>query len=321
MVKNSYEIYPVRYMINATSGIYIRTIKMDYLAEEKLLKRIQKSEPFSLVLGSALTSEIDGKGIPGVDRVPDFVLSYIIEKDDEEDYYEYISSKSSKEKYQASIQYISDVYGQNAVNEIISAVVKSNIDHVTGESYIPESVKGLAKLIEIGKVKTILTTNFDTLIEEELDNLGVKYNSISIVSDSTIPSNSNELPTIVHLHGKWDEGDTMHTESQLGNNRLKIQSSIRSILSKDNVCVMAYGGWEDSFTRTLAEIVHDNESNYEISWCFYNSNAEDLDKFNKELFLKLSAATDRGRVKYFKGINCHTVFNRIDLERAKKKLL
>lgn len=294
-------------------------MKMEYLPEEKLLKRIQKSEPFSLVLGAALTAEVDGKGIPGVDRVPDFVLDYIKDKDDEDDYYEYLGPKTSQEKYQASIQYISETYGQNSVNEIINAVILSNIDEATGKSYIPQSVKGLAKLIEIGKVKTILTTNFDTLIEEELDNLGVLHNSISIVSDSTIPKNSNELPTIVHLHGKWSEGDTMHTESQLSNNREKIQSSIRNIISKDNVYIMAYGGWEDSFTRTLASIVHDNDANYEISWCFYNPSAEYLNKHNSELFAKLSAATDRGRVKYFKGINCHTVFNSIDFERAKKK--
>lgn len=293
--------------------------KMEYLSEEKLLKRIQKSEPFSLVLGAALTAEVDGKGIPGVDRIPEFVLNYIKEKDDEEDYYEHLGSKTGQEKYQASMQYISDMYGQNAVNEIINAAVRSNIDESTNKSYIPQSVKGLAKLIEIGKVKTILTTNFDTLIEEELNNLDVKHNSISIVSDSAIPKNSNELPTIVHLHGKWNEGDTMHTETQLDNNREKIQSSIRGIISKDNVYIMAYGGWKDSFTRTLASIVHDNDANYEISWCFYNSNEESLDKDNNELFAKLSAATDRGRVKYFKGINCHTVFNRIDLERAKKK--
>lgn len=112
----------------------------------------------------------------------------------------------------------------------------------------------------------------------------------------------------------------MHTESQLRNNREKIQSSIRSIISKDNVYIMAYGGWEDSFTRTLASIVHDNDANYEISWCFYNPSAEYLDKHNNELFAKLSAATDRGRVKYFKGINCHTIFNGIDFERAKKRL-
>ncbi|WP_213134066.1 SIR2 family protein [Citrobacter sp. FP75] len=201
---------------------------MEYLPEEKLLKRIQKSEPFSLVLGAALTAEVDGKGIPGVDRVPDFVLDYIKDKDkdkdDEDDYYEHLGSKTSQEKYQASIQYISETYGQNSVNEIINAVVRSNMDEATGKSHIPQSVKGLAKLIDIGKVKTILTTNFDTLIEEELDNLGVPHNSISIVSDSTIPKNSNELPTIVHLHGKWSEGDTMHTESQLRNNREKIQS-------------------------------------------------------------------------------------------------
>ncbi|MEG1209516.1 MAG: SIR2 family protein [Leclercia sp.] len=291
---------------------------MEYLSEVKLLKRIQKSQPFSLVLGAALTAEVDGKGIPGVDRVPDFVLSYIIEKDDEEDYYEHIGSKTSQEKYQSSMQYISDTFGQNAINEIISAVVKSNIDESTGNSYIPESVKGLAKLIEIGKVKTILTTNFDTLIEEELTNLGITYNSISIVSDSTIPKNSNELPTIVHLHGKWNEGDTMHTESQLRNNREKIQNSLRSIISRDNVFIMAYGGWEDSFTRTLASIVHDNDANYEISWCFYNSSAEYLDSHNNDLFVKLSAATDRGRVKYFKGINCHSIFNSVNLELAKK---
>ncbi|HGV3503135.1 TPA: SIR2 family protein [Providencia stuartii] len=293
---------------------------MEYLNEEKLLKRIQKSEPFSLVLGAALTSEVDGKGIPNVERVPDFVLDYIKKKDDEEDYYEHLGSKTSQEKYQAAIQYVSDTYGQNAVNEIINAVVRSNINESTGKSYIPPSVKGLAKLIEAEKVKTILTTNFDTLIEEELDNLGVKYNSISIVSDSTIPKNSNELPTIVHLHGKWSEGDTMHTESQLKNNREKIQNSIRGIISNDNVYIMAYGGWEDSFTRTLASIVHDNDANYEISWCFFNPNAEYLDKHNCELFTKLSAATDRGRVKYFKGINCHSIFNRVDLELIKKKV-
>lgn len=294
-------------------------MKMEYLTEEKLLKRIQKSEPFSIVLGAALTAEVDGKGIPGVDRVPDFVLDYIKKKDDEEDYYEHIGSRTSQEKYQASIQYISETFGQNAVNEIINAVVRSNIDESSGKSYIPQSVKGLAKIIEIGKIKTILTTNFDTLIEEELDNLGVSYNSISIVSDSAIPRNSNELPTIVHLHGKWSEGDTMHTEAQLRNNREKIQNSIRAIISRDNVYIMAYGGWEDSFTRTLASIVHDNDANYEISWCFYNSSAECLDRDNKELFVKLSAATDRGRVKYFKGINCHTIFNSVDLNLAKKK--
>lgn len=294
-------------------------MKMEYLNEEKLLKRIQKSEPFSLVLGAALTAEIDGKGIPGVDRVPDFVLDYIKENDDEDDYYEHIGSKTSQEKYQASIQYVSDTFGQNAVNKIISEVVRSNIDESTGKSYIPQSVKGLAKLIEIGKVKTILTTNFDTLIEEELTNLGITHNSISIVSDSTIPRNSNELPTIVHLHGKWNEGDTMHTESQLSNNREKIQNSIRNIISRDNVYIMAYGGWEDSFTRTLASVVHDNDANFEISWCFYNPNAEYLDSNNRELFVKLSPATDRGRVKFFKGINCHTVFNSIDLALAKKK--
>lgn len=292
---------------------------MDYLNEDTLIRRIQKSEPFSIVLGSALTLEIDGKGIPGVNRVPDFVLDFIKDNDDEEEFYEYVGDKTGQDKYQASLKYVSDTYGQNDVNKIIKAVVQSNIEHTTGKSYIPPSVKGLAKIIEAGKIKTVLTTNFDTLIEEELDNIGVEYNSISIVSDSTIPRNSNELVTIVHLHGKWDEGDTMHTESQLNNNREKIQSSIRGILSKENVYIMAYGGWEDSFTRTLANIVHDNDANYEITWCFYNSSSEHLDKSNKDLFSKLSPATDRGRVKFFKGIDCHELFNKIDIEKFKKK--
>lgn len=110
-------------------------MKMEYLPEEKLLKRIQKSEPFSLVLGAALTAEVDGKGIPSVDRVPDFVLDYIKDKDDEDDYYEHLGSKTSQEKYQASIQYISEAYGQNSVNEIINAVVRSNMDEATGKSH------------------------------------------------------------------------------------------------------------------------------------------------------------------------------------------
>jgi hypothetical protein len=113
-----------------------------------------------------LTSEVDGKGIPGVDRASDFVLDYIKEKNDEDDYYEYIGSKTSQEKYQHSMKYISDTFGQNAVNDIITKVVRSNIDESSGKSYIPPAVKGLAKIIEAGKILTILTTNFDTLIEE-----------------------------------------------------------------------------------------------------------------------------------------------------------
>ncbi|ENY7402748.1 SIR2 family protein [Yersinia enterocolitica] len=292
---------------------------MDYLDEITLSKKIQKAEPFSIVLGAALTSEVEGKGIPGVERVPDFVFDFIKSKDDIEDYQQAISSKTSQDKYQASLQYVSDMYGQNAVNTIINEVVRSNIDKKTGKSFIPAAIKGLAKLIEIGKIKSILTTNFDTLIEEELDNLDIKYNSISIVSDSNITTNSNNLPTIVHLHGKWNEGDTMHTQSQLNNNRDKIQNSIRSIISKENIYIMAYGGWEDSFTRTLANIVHDNDANYDISWCFYNSDPVYLDKTSKELFTKLSPAIQRGRVKFFKGINCHSIFTKINIEKAKKK--
>lgn len=82
---------------------------------------------------------------------------------------------------------------------------------------------------------------------------------------------------------------------------------------------MAYGGWEDSFTKTLANIVHDNDANYDISWCFYNSDEDSLNKNNKDLFVKLSPAIQRGRVKFFKGINCHSIFNRINIEKAKKK--
>jgi hypothetical protein len=64
------------------------------------------------------------------------------------------------------MKYISDTFGQNAVNDIITKVVRSNIDESSGKSYIPPAVKGLAKIIEAGKILTILTTNFDTLIEE-----------------------------------------------------------------------------------------------------------------------------------------------------------
>ena len=303
--------------------IRVKYMEIEYLSEDILLKKIQRSEPFSLVLGAALTAELNGKGIPGVNSVPDFVLEFIKSKNDEEVYLEYlehIGSKTGQDKYQAAIQYVADFYNQNSVNEIIRKVVESNIDSTTGRSYIPPSVKGLAKLIEIGKVKTILTTNFDTLIEEELDDLGVKYNSVSIVSDSAILKNNNDLVNIVHLHGKWDEGDTMHTLSQLSNNRVKIESSIKNLLSKDDVYVMAYGGWEDSFTRTLADIVHDNDANYEISWCFYSADEKYLKENNKELYTKLSPARDRGRVKFFNGINCHIIFNSIDLEKAKKKV-
>ncbi|MBF4280370.1 SIR2 family protein, partial [Vibrio anguillarum] len=89
------------------------------------------------------------------------------------------------------------------------------------------------------------------------------------VSDTQLQENINSNINIYHLHGIWDQGDTMHTTTQLQQSRARIAMSLQNLVGDDLVVVMAYGGWEDSFTRALATVVINSTSDYDILWSFF----------------------------------------------------
>ncbi|WDZ74907.1 SIR2 family protein [Vibrio harveyi] len=243
-------------------------MKRQFFSERLLSKRLKADEKgITFLFGSAFSAVQNGVGIPNVNQVTDIMEEYIDELDLFEDYEEFISGSNEQDKYQESFAFLSAINGAESTQEVVKRVVTKNIDSETGKQKIPQSIIDFVQSIKDEKIKVnnIITTNFDTLIEEQFENEGINYNSISIVSDSNIIDNSNGFVNIIHLHGVWNKGDTMHTRNQLEAKRDKIEASLRSHLSDNHVVIMAYSGWTDSFTRTLASIVNDEKAEYKIA--------------------------------------------------------
>ena len=96
--------------------------------------------------------------------------------------------------------------------------------------------------------------------------------------------------------------------------------SLHNLVSDDLVVVMGYGGWEDSFTRALATAVTNSNANYDILWSFYESVPAKIEYDRKDLFTSLDDAIARGRVQFYHGVDCNTVFDKLgQVNELKKK--
>ncbi|CAD5255573.1 conserved hypothetical protein [Alteromonas sp. 38] len=285
-------------------------MELEFYTEKLLTKRLTKNKKVSFLFGSALSQIKDGSGIPNVSQVTKIIECFAKEHDLLDEYKEHLGSADSTDIYQKSFSFFSGFMGAGATQEIVKRVVMSNYCAVSNSHKIPGAIKSFVKAIKDNKidVKNIFTTNFDTLIEEEFKNAEIAYNSISVVSDSDINDNSNGYINIIHLHGVWDKGDTMHTKNQLEAERVRIEASIRNCMTDGHLVVMAYSGWQDSFMRSLADIVNDTKAEYNFAWCFYESDKNKINAEEKSLFKSVQPAIQRDRIQFYKGIDCNYIF-------------
>lgn len=296
-------------------------MERQFFSDKFLMQRLKQSEEVSFLFGSALSAAKDGAGIANVSQVIEIIKEYVSEHDLLDDYNEFISGKDEQFIYQESFAFMSAIKGAASTKEIVNRVVMRNFDSDTAQHKIPKAIKDFVRSIKDGqiKVKNIITTNFDTLIEMQFDNENINYNSISIISDSNINDNRNDFINIIHIHGVWDKGDTMHTRNQLEAKRDKIEASLKNLLAEQHVIVMAYSGWTDSFTRTLANIVNDDKTEYNLAWCFYEKEDGVIDRKFKDTFDYLMPAISRDRIQFYKNIDCNTIFDKIAPSQQTKK--
>ncbi|MBF4355020.1 SIR2 family protein, partial [Vibrio anguillarum] len=98
--------------------------------------------------------------------------------------------------------------------------------------------------------------------------------------------------------------------------------SLQNLVGDDLVVVMAYGGWEDSFTRALATVVINSTSDYDILWSFFEPDSAKIEYSRRDLFDTLDDAISRGRVQFYSGIDCNSLFDKLgQVNEIKKKEL
>ena len=158
---------------------------------------------------------------------------------------------------------------------------------------------------------TVLTTNFDPLIEVSVLKHGGRSYRTVLHDDGKLGQTVAEGTHIIHLHGYWQGSDTLHMPQQLVQSRPQLRTSLARVVEASTLVVVGYSGWDDVITQTLVELMSNSEINLEIMWAFHDDNMEAIEASNKQLLAVLTPGIGRGRVSLYRGIDCCSVFSKI----------
>lgn len=182
--------------------------------------------------------------------------------------------------------------------------------------FVNPGLESLAKLLTIFPEHfgpALVTSNFDPLIEVAVHKVGGSAWRTTLSADGSIFDSKANGCQIIHIHGFWHSSDTLHTPTQLLQERPQLVNDFLKLIEDKIVVVVAYGGWEDIFTESLKLAVNNKNALPEILWTFYS----DQPKIPSKLGDILSAGIAKERVTYYGGINCHTFFPKLLAEWQK----
>jgi hypothetical protein len=299
---------------------------------ERLTNGIKRTDQEVVFLvGAPMSSpqSLEALGVPGVDGVLSLVRREFDGDSEQLSAFEIALSCASDRRYQSAFDFLQGRRGQRVANEIVQrAVLAARMDSQKAAAPLSEDACRLLELDPagwhlnpgteyLGRLVTaypkrfgryILTTNFDPLIEVSIRRAGGHYFRTILHSDGDFTATDGSGCHVIHLHGYWHGSDTLHTARQIENPRPRLRASLSTLLRNKVVVVCAYGGWDDTFTAALLEVLHDDAARPDIIWTLH---AEGLDSSNQSLFRRLETGVSRGRVNLYGGIDCHALFQRI----------
>ncbi|UHC16626.1 SIR2 family protein [Methylobacterium currus] len=299
---------------------------------DRLVSHIQDGrKEIVFVVGSPLTAPVSmgQAGVANVSAITAMIRGMfeanprLLEKFDQQ-------IKLSQNPYQAAFKFLNGIRGQDAANLVIRQAVwmahkgSSTSSLLSNGSEISETQLGqlendlnawnlspgvdalgkISSLQENNFCNTIITSNFDPLIEVSIRKAGgVAWQTI-LHSDGSVNQSKASGTQIIHIHGYWRGSDTLHTSTQLLQRRPVLKNSLIGTLSHKLLVFIGYGGWDDILMETLSNLVNNQSAYPDVIWTFFN----DIPTVNERLDASLRGGLDRGRVTMYAGIDCHKFF-------------
>jgi tetratricopeptide (TPR) repeat protein len=284
------------------------------------------------LVGSPLTAprNENEKGVLGVNAVVELIRKEFRSKPSVLAELESSLRSSGQGSYQSAFQFLIARRGLDYANKIVRIAVSNaymgkieNLDKPTQAEKAEKDHKNwsLSPAVEsLGEIlsrnrnnfTTILTTNFDPLIQISIDKYGGSSFTTMLHREGNLQQTRADATHVIHLHGSWRGSDTLHTDSQLRQPRSQLQSSIINLARESLIVVIGYGGWDDILTDTFSKIVLDDTFYSEILWTFYSESPEDIEAQNQNLLIKLTPGIDRGRVLLYSDVDCNDFFPKLN---------
>jgi len=294
--------------------------------DDLIIAAIGTKRPVAFLVGSPLSLK-DGVGVPGVTEILEFIRNEIRSRVDFSlpKFETALNGKTGGDAYQEAMKWLGSKMGQDAINDVIkTAVLKARkagvsepptgTDGQPDEWNIPVGTGSLGEMVAGGNERflgPVLTTNFDPMVSLAVRSAGGRTGRRVLTADGTLAGAAEDEPgicSVVHLHGFWRDSDTLHTQAQLTNPRLKLTKSLQRLLQRRTLIVAAYGGWDDVFTQALVELMNDEQAPLDVIWCFYEADADKVKEQHGKLLAAVQPAIVMNRFRAFGGIDCHSIF-------------
>jgi hypothetical protein len=291
--------------------------------------------PVAFVVGSALSAPDpavpDDRGVPGVAGMIERIRAVFADGDVLAEFDRRVRDHSRESAYAAAMHFLIYWRGREAVQMVVrDAVLEAHRDPQPGRDWsdeelkgiddhdphgwvLPAGVRGLAALLVRRPNKypgPVLTTNFDPLVSVGIQCEGGRPNRTVLYNDGRLPGDDYDSPVplhVVHLHGYWRGGATLHTAAQLTAPRPMLGESLRRMLREKTVVVIGYGGWSDAFMKALRAMLFDNQ--IDVVWCFHERSTDQLMDRYRRLLEDVDELIQRSQFRTYVGIDCRTIFD------------
>ncbi len=155
--------------------------------------------------------------------------------------------------------FINSKYAQLSYSELIgklfphSSEQREFLMNFLGGKEIGESHRGIADLAKRGIIRTIITTNFDDLIESALKDVGMSPQVISSVEDlkSSEPLIQCERIRIYKPHGDLNKGFLRNTPKDVERLDPEMENELITVFSDHGVLVLGYSGQDEGIREVF----------------------------------------------------------------------
>ncbi len=305
-----------------------------------------KQKPILFLVGSGATMPTPEHryGVPAANDIVSLIVRGIKDGERRLDFRDRIN-RSGGSKYQAAFDGL-ERHGDLGERVIRNAVLKAaTVSGPPQDNSLMEDTRWRALeedekiwnlrpgIASIGQViyehpnicsRTVLTTNFDPLLEVSLRRAKLAVETITVTRDlyrEQFASSSSDAARVVHLHGFWRGSVHMHTHRSLTLERPRLESWLREELTQSRLVVLGYGGWPDVVTKLLGELM-EVEEQLDVHWCLYGEATSKSTSEGKlhELLSKAQKSVGRRMLTLYEQVDIDQVMPAIhhELRRLKR---
>ena len=248
---------------------------------------------YALLLGSGISRSAH---IPSAWEVESDLISKMAATKgvtNEADWHEWYKNKFGKEADYSSLLDALTSKKTERVGLMRGYFEPSEEDREMGWKMPTVAHKAIAKLAKEGYVKVILTTNFDSLIEDALAAENVTYQVVLHESDleKITPIIHSKVPTIVKINGDYIDCRFRNTASELSSYPDELKVFLKGIFEDFGLITC---GWSATWDKGLVEIIRQAKDSRYNSFLSYvsdkNDDLENLAKIRKGEALKIDGA-------------------------------